>query len=306
MLVALLLLAAAFIIQTVYIMYYRKQIRDIGNQLSFISKHNSFKFIQTQIKPKEISRLIDLCNTLLRNQRELNQEFIKKSEEINATIVSLSHDIRTPITSLDGYLQLAKRSEDFKEKTQYVVMAETRIKQINTLVDELFLYTKLQNPDYSLELEPIDIMNVLKRCLFSFIEAFSRNGDEPNLNLPESSIYIRGNESALERVYENIIRNYFLHGKGVLTIRYEEKENEVLFHFTNLLKQSQLINFDKIFTRFYKEDPSRTNHSTGLGLSIVKSLIDKMNGSVHADLKGNQFCISVALIKTEKGNEDVR
>ncbi|UJL45422.1 HAMP domain-containing histidine kinase [Virgibacillus sp. NKC19-16] len=300
MLIALILLSVALIIQTIYLLYYKKQIKDIGNQLSFISKHNSFKFIQTQIKPKEISRLIDLCNTLLRNQRELNQEFIKKSEEINATIVSLSHDIRTPITSLDGYLQLAKRSEDVKEKTQYVMLSQTRIKQIITLVDELFLYTKLQNPDYTLELEPIDISNVLKRRLFSFLDEFSRNGDEPDFILPESSIYIAGNESSLERVCENIIRNYFLHGDGALTIRYEEKENEVLFHFTNLLKRSESIDFARIFTQFYKEDPSRTNHSSGLGLSIVKSLMEKMNGHVYAELKGEGFRISLAFDKTEK------
>lgn len=300
MLIALILLSIIFIAQTAYLLYYKNQIKDIGTQLSFISKHHSFKFIQTQIKPKEISRLIDLCNTQLRNQRELNQEFIQKSEEINATIVSLSHDIRTPITSLDGYLQLAERSGDFQEKTQYVTMAQTRIKQITTLVDELFLYTKLQNPDYTLEIEPIDISNVLKRHLFSFLDEFSQNGKEPDFNLPESPIYIAGNESALERICENIIRNYFVHGKGALMIRYEEQENEVLFHFTNLVKQSQLINFEKIFTRFYKEDPSRTNHSSGLGLSIVKSLMEKMNGYVHADLKGNQFCISLTFIKTEK------
>ncbi|WP_100012994.1 sensor histidine kinase [Lentibacillus sediminis] len=304
MLIALILLSIALIIQTVYILYYKNQIKDIGNQLAFISKHNSFKFIQTQIKPKEIYQLINLCNTILRNQRELNQEFIKKSEEINATIVSLSHDIRTPITSLDGYLQLAERSEDVTEKTQYVTMAQTRIKQITTLVDELFLYTKLQNPDYTLELEPIDISNVLKRHLFSFIDEFSQSGDEPDFILPESPIYITGNESALERVCENILRNYFVHGKGVLTIRYEEKEKEVLFHFTNLLKRSEPIDPGKIFTRFYKEDTSRTNHSSGLGLSIVKSLMEKMNGDVHAELKDNQFIISVAFTKTEK--ESVR
>ncbi|WP_051359520.1 sensor histidine kinase [Paucisalibacillus globulus] len=303
MLIALLLLSIALIIQSLYLMYYKSQIKDIGKQLSFISEHNSFKFIQTQIKPKEIHQLINLCNTMLRNQRELNQEFLKKNEEINAAIVNLSHDIRTPLTSLDGYLQLAERSKDYKEKTQYIMMAQTRIRQIITLVDELFLYTKLQNPEYVLELESIEIVNMLKGRLFSFIDEFSQIGYEPDINLPESPIFINGNESALERVSENIIKNYLLHGEGALSIHYEDKKSEVVFHFTNLLKQSQLINFDKIFTRFYKEDSSRTNHSSGLGLSIVNSLMEKMNGSVHAEWKDNQFCIRVTFVKTERKDE---
>ena len=81
---------------------------------------------------------------------------------------------------------------------------------------------------------------------------------------------------------------------------YEENQNEVCLHFGNLLKQSQLINFNKIFTRFYKEDSSRSHLSSGLGLSIVKSLVEKMNGYVQADLIDNQFYISVVFIKLER------
>lgn len=304
LIITIILLSVALIIQTVYLLYYRKQIHDIGNQLSFISQHNSFKFIQTQMKPKEISRLIDLCNMLLQNQRELNQDFIKKSEEINSTIVSLSHDIRTPITSLGGYLHLAKRSEDCSEKTQYIMMAEARSKQINRLVDELFFYAKLQNPDYNLEIESLDIINLLKRHLFNFIESFTQSGNEPNVILPEKPIYLMANENALERVFENIIRNYFLHGKGALSIRIEEKKQETLFHFSNLLKDGRKVNIDKIFTRFYKEDLSRTKPSSGLGLSIVKSLMEKMNGHVYAALDEDQFSICIAFSKNQKEDEN--
>lgn len=304
MLITVILISIALIIQTIYLIYYKSQIKDIGTQLAFISKHDSFKFIQTQIKPKEIYQLIDVCNTLLRNQRKQNQEFIKKSEEINETIVSLSHDIRTPLTSLDGYLQLADRSENKKEKTHYVSMAQTRIKQIIVLVDELFLYTKLENPDYNLELEQVDIINLLNKRLFFFIDDFTQNSTEPDLTLPESPVYILGNENALERIYENIIKNYFLHGEGTLSIRYEEKQHEALLHFINVLKETELVNFNKIFTRFYKEDAARSKPTSGLGLSIVQSLVEKMNGYVHAELQENRFCISVKFTKNQKEKAD--
>jgi|SRR5690625_123504 len=301
MFITLTLVSIAFTIQTIYLLCYKRQIRGIGNQLSFILKHESFKLIQLQFKPKEILRLVELCNMMLRHKRELNNEFTEKSEEINATIVSLSHDIRTPITSLDGYLQLAERSEDPIVKARYVTIAQTRVNQIIKLVDELFLYTKLQNPDYVLEFESVDVINVLKRRLFSFIDEFPQNEYEPNINLPDSSVNILGNQGALERIFENIIKNYLLHGEDVLSISYEDKQNEMFIHFSNMLKQGQEINFDMVFNRFYKEDPSRHAHSSGLGLSIVKSLVEKMNGYVNVDLKSKQFCISVAFIKTGKG-----
>jgi len=298
MVVLLITLSILLIIVTVYLLYYKSQIKEIGNQLSFISEHYSFKFIQTQIKPKEISQLIELCNMLLNNQRELNQQFIRRNEEINETIVSLSHDIRTPLTSLDGYLQLAERTEDMQEKKHYITQAQSRTERINILVDELFLYTKLENKEYELDLETIDIVNVLKKRLLTFIDEFSRIGCEPIISFPESSIFVIGNGSAIERVFENIIKNYFLHGEGAMTIRYEEREHEVRLHFINIMKEGKSINLNNIFTRFYKEDASRTNQSSGLGLSIVKSLMDRMDGYVIADIVEKQFCLSLAFKKT--------
>lgn len=305
MVVLLITLSVLLIIVTIYLLYYKSQIRAIGNQLAFISEHHSFKFIQTQIKPKEISQLINLCNTLLNSQRELNQQFINKNDEINATIVSLSHDIRTPLTSLDGYLQLAGRTEEARETKHFITQAQTRTGQINSLADELFLYTKLENKDYSLDLESIELVNLLKKCLFTFIDEFTQRSCEPDINLPESSIYIMGNGSALERVFENIIKNYLLHGEETMTIRYEEREHKVIVHFINDMKEGTSINLTNIFTRFYKEDASRTSHSSGLGLYIVKSLMDKMHGDVRADIEQNRFCLSLAFNKTDGGDEEL-
>src|SRR5699024_5960583 len=109
---------------------------------------------------------------------------------------------------------------------------------------------------------------------------FSGSGYEPDISLPESSIHIMGNGSALERIFENIIKNYLLHGEGTMAIRYEEKDHTVIVHFINGMKEGTSINLANIFTRFYKGDPSRTSHSSGLGLYIVKSLMEKMHGDV--------------------------
>jgi len=307
MIIALILLSTALLAQTVYFLYYKNQIKDIGNQLSFISKHDSFKFVHIQVRPKEIYQLVDICNSLLRGQRELNQQFIKKNEEINTTIISLSHDIRTPLTSLGGYLQMAESTQSLTEKSRYIGLAQTRMKQMVTLVDELFFYTKLQNPEFVLDLDTLDVIDVLQKRLFYFIDEFSRGESEPELELPESPIYILSNSNALERIFENIIKNYFLHGDRdrSLSIRCENESDKVVIHFTNQLKHDQSIQADKIFTRFYKEDLSRSIHSSGLGLFIVKTLMEKMGGSVQVSLKGKKFCLSITFVKAEKEKEYV-
>ncbi|WP_404458275.1 sensor histidine kinase [Oceanobacillus kapialis] len=300
MLILLIALSLLLIISTIYILYYRNQIKDIGNQLAFITKHHSFKLIHTQIKPKEISHLIDRCNVMLKTQREMDQQFIKKNEEINSTIASLSHDIRTPLTSLDGYLQLATRTESPQEKSHYIKLAQSRTERINRLLDELFLYTKLENKDYTLDMENIDIVNLIQQRLFVYINEFSQKGYEPAISLPEHPVYIQGNSSAIERILENVIRNYLLHGEGAITIHCEENSDAFIIHFTNAIRDGISINPESIFTRFYKEDASRTNHSSGLGLFIVKTLMEKMQGDVSASVEQDRFCLRLVFNKTGK------
>ncbi|WP_339250342.1 HAMP domain-containing sensor histidine kinase [Paenibacillus sp. FSL P2-0136] len=288
------------IAQTVYMLNYRRQVGQISSQLSFIVEHQSRKLVATQLKPKEIGRLVWECNNLLSRQQAMGEQFSRKNQEMNLAITSLSHDIRTPLTSLDGYLQLALQTEAEQEKGRYVALAQSRIQQIIKLVDELFLYTKLQNPEYSLELQPLDVMEVLKRNLFTFIDDFTRSGNEPELRLPERSPRVMGDIHALERIFTNIIGNYFIHGEGPWTVEVEDRQEMLCIRFTNRLKPGSSVDTEKIFTRFYREDPSRTRHSSGLGLSIVKALMEKMNGDASANSASGIFSIDIEFAKAGK------
>lgn len=301
MIAVMVILAVLLLAQTCYLLYYRHQIKDIGNQLDFTFRHQSLKFLHTQIKPREINRLVQMCNELLESRRASEQRAIQRNSEINTTIVSLSHDIRTPLTSLDGYLQLADRSSEPEEKAGYVRLAQSRIRQIITLVDELFLYTKLQNPEYRFELEPIDAVGMLQKSLFSFFDEFTRHGREPELELPEEPVPMMANSNALERIFQNVIKNYFVHGYQSLIVRYEKTQDGFRLYFTNSVRPGSTVDMDRVFKRFYKEDPSRTVQSTGLGLSIVKSLAEKMNGTARAELEGEQFSIIIEFKSDGRG-----
>lgn len=272
----------------IYMIYYRRQIKNISNQLNFVLEHQSNKLIISDIKPKEISNLINYCNTLLEANRELDRNHLARNEIINETIVSLSHDIRTPLTSLDGYLQLAARQNIDNE---YITMASSRVKQLNKLVDDLFLYTKLQNPDYELELESTDISPFITRELFEFHNDFQKISTEPIINLPDKKIMVSINTHALERVINNVIKNYFDHGQDELEIQHHTEDREVTITFKNAIVPGAEINSKDLFTKFYKTDRSRSDQSSGLGLSIIESLMTKMNGKVNATVENGMFSI---------------
>jgi signal transduction histidine kinase len=85
-----------------------------------------------------------------------------------------------------------------------------------------------------------------------------------------------------------------------LSIGCDVGEDAATLHFTNRLKNDQRVQADKIFNRFYKEDPSRTLHSSGLGLSIVKSLVEKMGGSAQVGLEENSFRLSLTFTRIQE------
>lgn len=167
----------------------------------------------------------------------MGEQYSRKNQEMNLAVTSLSHDIRTPLTSLDGYLQLALRTEAEHEKGRYVRLAQSRIQQIIKLVDGLFLYTRLQNLEYELELRSVDVVEVLKRKLFTLINDFTRSGEEPELRLPERPVLVMGEQDAAERIFTNLLGNYFMHGDDPLTVEAEDKQDTFCIRFTNRLKQ---------------------------------------------------------------------
>jgi signal transduction histidine kinase len=297
MLAALLIVSLLLVLQTGCGLYYRRQIRDVGRQLDFIGKHDSFKLITTQLQSRELSRLVESCNELLRERRAQNQRFIQKNEEIHETIASLSHDIRTPLAALDGYLQLAERAEPVPERAEqsshradYVRLARSRIKGMSKLIEELFLYTKLQNPDYRLELSTVDAAELLRHSLVVQLEPIAATGYEPDLALPSQALVV-GQAHAIERVFGNVLSNYVHHGEGRLTIHSRETESEWEFMFANPLPPGRTIDAERLFQRFYKADPARSEQTSGLGLTIVQSLVQKMKGSVRAEQHDQQFCL---------------
>ena len=102
------------------------------------------------------------------------------------------------------------------------------------------------------------------------------------------------NKEAIERVFQNIINNAIIHGKGDL--RVYQKGHQI--QFINTIKETCPPDIEHVFDRFYKADVSRNKTSSGLGLAIVKEFVEKMGGTVQARIEGNQFIIELLLDET--------
>lgn len=273
--------------------YYRRQIKNVKSQISFLNQHETNMLITSDQKSGCVAELTDELNTLIEQTAALRKEIADNESHLKDTIINLSHDIRTPLTSMDGYFQLLLKSHDSEERQQYAAVISDRLSSLKEMLDELFTYAKLTNKAYEVELSPCAVNEILLSVLFSFYKDIKQRGIEPLVNIPEQDIFIQGNEPALRRIFQNILKNCIEHGNNQLSVRLINTADTVKIYFENDYQTQEPIDANKVFDRFYKADGARSKTSTGLGLSIAKELVERLNGSITGNVKNDIFTITI-------------
>ncbi len=273
--------------------YYRHQIKNVKSQISFLNQHETNMLITSDQKSGCVAELTDELNTLIEQTAALRKEIADNESHLKDTIINLSHDIRTPLTSMDGYFQLLLKSDDPEERQQYAAVISDRLSSLKEMLDELFTYAKLTNKAYEVELSPCAVNEILLSVLFSFYKDIKQRGIEPLVNVPEQDIFIHGNEPALRRIFQNILKNCIEHGNNQLSVRLINSADMVQIYFENDYQTQEPIDVNKVFDRFYKADGARSKTSTGLGLSIAKELVERLHGSIIGNVKNDIFTITI-------------
>lgn len=288
-------LCIMLIISLVYHIIYRRQVEGLSRQTAFLNEKKTELKINTDLNAKELKSLAAEIRRLNDSFNETKISLIKQDAALRETITNLSHDIRTPLTSLDGYFQLlASEKIDQDKKEHYLGIIRNRIESLNSMLDELFTYAKLQDINYSIELSELDITAVTADILMSFYDDIAGRGEEPVVSLPEEPVIINGNKEAYTRVVQNIIKNALVHGKN-LSVSLRREGSDVIFECSDeLLNPDTVIDTSRIFDRFYKADKARTNaKGSGLGLAITKELVERMGGKISAECRDGRFSIRV-------------
>ena len=272
---------------------YRRQIKLFRESIQFIEKHNSNQRITLEISNKEIADLAQDLNHLMQKHRNMENEVEKKEQALKDLVTNLSHDIRTPLTSLDGYFQLLISCDDVGERERYYKIISGRIESLRVLLEQLFLYMKLQNNAYDFELSKCNLNQLLYDGMLEFYQEFTNRNIEPMIEINEEDLIINTNVLAMKRVIQNIIKNVLEHGNDNFILRARKENQKVFVQFENEFLRSSQLDVERIFERFYKADLARTSNSTGLGLAIAKELVEKMNGMINARSEGERFIIEL-------------
>ena len=288
------ILAGIIILQSIIIWKYQRQVKDICRQLAFLMKHDSNMLIHREFGLGGIGMLSDRLNDLLELRRKEKRYYQEKETLIADTYTNLSHDIRTPLTSLDGYFQLMEACENVEEQRRYLNIIHERIHSLNEMLEELFMFTKLKNESYRLELTSCCINRILKETVFSYYDDWVRREIQPDIQITEEQLYIDGNKQGLSRIIQNVIKNGLDHGEKKIRIVLKREQNRAVLRISNQVIASEQIDIEHVFDRFYKADAARSKTSTGLGLSIAREFVRRMNGEIGAKIEKNEFIVEMS------------
>jgi signal transduction histidine kinase len=266
-------------------------LRPIGNlqvAAGEISKGN----LQYQIIEEGDQEIKELCRDLemMRIKLvELIHTQLKYEDNRKMLIGSISHDLKTPVTSIKGYVEgILDGVAGSPEKIEkYLKTISLKAEQVDRLIDDLVLFSKLDLKQISFQMERTNIGEYLGRCL-------AENKPEPEregitfrfTNELRHERFVLFDQEQMKRVIMNIIGNskkYLHQGQGEIHILLRETKTSVIMEFRDNGCGIGEKDLPHVFERFYRADHARTGiKGSGLGLAISKQIVEGNNGRIWA------------------------
>lgn len=257
----------------------------------------------------EIATLISTFEKMrirLKKSLEVQEQYENNRKEL---LSNISHDLKTPITSIVGYIEgiqdgVANTPE---KQAKYLEIAHTKAKDMNALIDELFLFSKLDLHKEPFYMRSVDLNALLAQIAeeseFSFPDA------QISLTVPDEKLMTNADREKLKRVFENLIHNsmkYMDKTQAKITIQLEKQQDMAIIAFGDNGKGISDANLNAIFDRFYREEQSRNSNTggSGLGLSIAKQIVEEHQGRIWATSElgvGTAVCVALPLKEEETG-----
>lgn len=239
----------------------------------------------------ELSQAFEEMRYRLKESVELQQQYENNRKEL---IANISHDLKTPVTAIKCYVEGIKDGiSDTPEKLErYVDTIYKKTINMDKLIDELFLFSKLDLKKVPFNFEKVDITDYLSDC----IEELKFDLEKENIEISMSNdlkerTYVVADREKLRRVIINIVENsikYMHKETGKICVYVTEEEDKVSISFRDDGIGISKAAIKYIFDRFYRADPSRNVNTggSGLGLAISKKIIEEHGGAITAESDG--------------------
>ena len=286
------LTACAFLFLLVCLLLVRirilhRSLKEIGKDLQVILETDTNTLVCVSSRDPYVLKLASDINRELRILREARCRYQKGDRNLKEAVTGLSHDLRTPLTAIFGYLDLLDREETGPDAERYLSMIRGRAEAMKDLTEELMDYS-LAADVAPLSPERMDLKGALEESLVSFYDLIIEKGIEPHIELPENPVWRDLDRESVSRIFSNIIMNALRYSGGDFSAVMTEDGS---ITFSNRAEGLDSVSAGRLFDRFYTVETGRG--STGLGLSIARTLTERLGGRIGARYSENRLSIQV-------------
>ncbi len=289
------LLIAMIILSIILVLISTKYLVNPITKLKTATKHISEGDYSIQLEIDRKDEMGELAISFTNMVKKLEKLDDMRTEFIG----NITHDIQSPLSNIKGYVQLLEKDSIAKEeKEQYVSIIHKEINRLSKLTDQLLLLASLDRYDGLMKKQRFSLSEQLKEIIYQYQWLIHDKELTVTYELPETSI--DGDQSLLYNVWENLLTNAIKYNRenGSIDIKIKQKHDLIEVYF-----KDEGIGIDKsaqnrIFDRFYREDAARDRMvgGSGLGLSIVASIVTLHEGRIHVESEkgvGTTFIVTL-------------
>ena len=273
----------------------KKQIAEMTDALVDVKNGNGNRRILSATNELTAPLAYEINEIVVSYESRLS--IVRQTEETNRQLMtSLSHDVRTPLTTLIGYLDAVHKGlVTGKDRDDYIETARRKAHDLKEYIDVLFDWFQLNSDEFALEIQPVEAAELTRNILIDWIPIFEDKQVDYDIDIPEQPVRVRLDMDSYMRIINNLIQNVIAHSHaGKIKIALSKQENHM-----ELLLADNGVGIEKedlkhIFERLYKCDKGRSEKGSGLGLSIVHQLVEKMGGNITVESvpgKGTEFML---------------
>lgn len=254
--------------------------------------------IETSEKGNEITQTLN-------NLEAMRQALLEIQNTKNKFFMGISHDLRTPIAVIKGYVEAIRDGfiTDKKELNQTLELISGKVNQLEEMIDSLINYTKMNTSEIKEKLKPDCITNLIKTLTSEakITGTVYKRKIITNINLP-NDIIVKMDKQLVTRLFENLYSNAIRYSKENDTIEFDsyEEDNAIILKIKDSGIGISKEDIKNIFDLFYRASSSRQEAGMGIGLSVVKSIIEIHEWDIFVESeigKGSCFTIKIPFTK---------
>ena len=277
------------IILAISLIRYHIAIRDLSRQIEEKIRSGSMKRIGVNFFSKTILRLHNQIENLFQ-EVEQNQLIMKREKHtLDMAISNIAHDIRTPLTIASGYTQQLIKHPDNSQETLSKIAHHQDL--VSKRLEALLEYRHLMEGAVKPKLEELDLSTFITKKTLAYYDVFQSSHIVLDFNV-EPGLKTTTDEDLLDRIIQNLLGNVLKHGKEKARLSLKKEENRLVLEIDNLVKKS-IKNIDNLSNRFYSENMSDTEESSGLGLYITEELVHLLGAEMKLSTDGQWLSVFI-------------